>query len=159
MAPPRHEHERARRPMVTVDIPSSALLAVKHRALESPDEEICGAIIRGEHVSVDNVANSGERARRFRMDPEQQMKVWDVWKREGILIIYHSHPHAGSYPSNIDKWVITRSPDVIFLIYGVKDDTFAAYRFNDLSIVTIQVNEVEESTQQDLSSTVTNGPT
>ncbi len=159
LAPPRDEHERARRSVVTVDVPASALSAIKRRALESPDEEVCGAILRGEHIAVNNVANDGQRARRFRMDPEHQMKIWADWKREGVLVIYHSHPHAGSYPSNTDKWVITRSPDVIFLIYGVKDDSFTAFRFNDFSIVTIRVNEVEESTQQSQGSTVKNGPT
>lgn len=131
------------------------MVAARSRAY--PDEEICGAILRGEDYPIDNVAK--DRARRFRMDSKQQMYVWERWKREGDLIIYHSHPTGGVFPSPDDKWVIGRSPDITFLIYGVRCDEFAAYRWNGFAIVTIQIKREEVSTQQDQRGNVTAGPT
>lgn len=88
------------------------------------------------------------------------MKIWESWRRNGTLIVYHSHPIGGTYPSDIDKWVMHRSgEDVIHLIYATRRDEFTAYRAKDISIVTLMIKEVEESTQQDHGSTVTNGPT
>lgn len=132
-------------------------MAVKHRALENPTEEICGAILRGEHIAIDNVVKDDQKARRFRMNAKQQMEVWECWRREGHLIIYHSHPTSGTYPSDDDKWVFTRSPDLIFLIYSVVRDSFNAYRWNGFAIVGVEIRSVEESTQDAGRGTVTNG--
>lgn len=122
---------------VSITIPGSVLDMVAARARAYPDEEICGAILRGEDYPVDNVCK--EPSRRFRMDPEQQMLVWNEWKREGELVVYHSHPTGSVSPSPDDKWVMTRSPEVIFMIYGVRCDEFAAYRWNGFAIVSIKV--------------------
>lgn len=143
----------------TVEVPESALLAVKHRALESLGEEVCGVILRGEHIAVDNIVKPEQRARRFRMDPGQQMEIWNRWKRDGDIIVYHSHPTGSVWPSDDDKWVITRSPEVTFIIYGVRCDEFAAYRWNGFAIVTVNIKVVEVSTQEDRRAKVTNGPT
>lgn len=121
----------------SITIPGSVLDMIAARARAYPDEEICGAILRGEDYPVDNVCK--EPSRRFRMDPEQQMLVWNEWKREGDLIIYHSHPTGSVLPSADDKWVIGRTSGVTFVIYGLKCDEFAAYRWNDLAIVGIKI--------------------
>lgn len=123
--------------MSIIKVPEAALLGIKRRAKESPDKEVCGVILRGGHIPVDNVSKQPER--RFRMDPRQQMEVWAKWRRDGDLIVYHSHPTGGTSPSDDDKWVITRSPDITFLIYGVRTDEFAAYRWNGFAIVSVKI--------------------
>lgn len=141
----------------SITIPSSVLEGIAARARAHPDEEICGAILRGEDIPVKNVAK--HPSRRFRMDPAAQMEVWTKWKREGDLVIYHSHPSATAEPSGDDKWVITRSPDITFVIFGVGSGWFRAYRFNGFAILNVEIESGEVSTQPDQRGSVTTGPT
>lgn len=143
--------------MISISVPGSILDIVAARCRATPDVEVCGTILRGEHTPITNI--SKEPARRFRMHPEEQMEVWNRWKREGDLIVYHSHPRGSAFPSDDDKWVITRSPDVTFIIYNVKCDEFAAYRWNGFAIVNVQIKRGVVSTQSDQRGSLTNGPT
>lgn len=149
--------------MITVTILSSVLEGIAARAHAHPDEEICGAILRGEDIPIDNVVRPDQRARRFRMDHEQQMKVWEKWRRTGDLVIYHSHPSGTTDPSDDDKWVISRSGEITFVIFAVKTGWFKAYRFNGFSIVSIEIKSdvayMGVSTQPDRRGSLTNEQT
>lgn len=94
------------------------------------------------------------------MDPVQQMAVWDRWGRTGDLVIYHSHPSGTASPSDDDKWVISRSGDVTFIIFAVKTGWFKAYRFNGFSIVSVEIKSdvayMGVSTQPDQRGSLTN---
>lgn len=131
--------------MVSIEIPDSALAAVKYRADTSPTEEVCGIILRGEHRAVTNVAK--DRAKRFRMEPSEQMAAWNDWRRNGDMIVYHSHPRGSVRPSDDDKWVMTRNEGITFLIYSVSSDDFAAYRWNGTDIVSVEIKATQVSTQ------------
>lgn len=145
--------------MISIAIPGSVLDEIAARARANPDREICGAVLRGRNIPVQNIVKPDQHHRRFRMDPAQQMEVWNEWRRDGELVIYHSHPTSTAEPSPDDKWVITRNEGVTFVIYGVKRDEFMAYRWNGFAIISIQINRTEVSTQHDQRGTVTNGPT
>lgn len=140
---------------VSVTIPESVLTAIEYDASQT-EEEICGVIIRGKHKPIHNIAKNPRT--RFRMQPSEQMAAWTAWERKGELIVYHSHPRGSAYPSADDRWVIARSPEVVFLIYAVGSRRFHAYRYNGTDIIGIEVKRGQESTQQDQGGTVTNGP-
>lgn len=93
------------------------------------------------------------------MDPKQQMEVWNKWRREGDLIVYHSHPFGTASPSDEDKWVIGRSPDVTFLIFAVKTGWFRAFRYNGFAIVNVEILRDGVSTQPDEPGSVQLDPT
>lgn len=140
-------------------ISPAVLGKIARRAHAHPDEEICGAILRGEDIPVDNI--SKQRDRRFRMDPQQQMAIWESWARKGELIIYHSHPKGLAEPSDEDKWVISRSPEITFVIFSPRSGWFKAYRYSEdaRGIIELKIHNSEVSTQPDQPSTVTSGPT
>lgn len=127
--------------MSAIKIPEPVLFAIKFRAA-GEDEEFCGAILRGEHIPIRNV--SGTPKTRFRMDPQEQMEVWNKWRRDGDLIIYHTHPRGSALPSSEDKWVMSRISDVTFLIYGNRCDEFAAYRWNGTDIVSVGIKATQD---------------
>lgn len=140
-----------------ITIPSSVLEGIAARARAHPDEEICGAVLRGEDIPVRNVAKIP--AYRFRMDSKEQMEVWQKWRREGDLIIYHSHPKTKAEPSPDDSWVIVRSPDITFVIFSVATGWFRAYRFNGFAIEDVEIESAGVSTQPNRGGSVTAGPT
>jgi proteasome lid subunit RPN8/RPN11 len=105
--------------------------SIKKRALSLPQEEICGIVLHGIDYTIDNIVPILQKGRRFRMEPKRQMEIWNLWRRDGDIVVYHSHPTGRSEPSQQDKWVISRSPDVIFVIYSIKEDKFQAYRHSD----------------------------
>ena len=125
---------------IKIDIPYEVLEVIGLRAHANPTEEVCGVVIRGEHTPIKNIAK--DRDRRFRMDPGEQMDAWNTWKREGEMIVYHSHPRGSASPSREDQWVIARSEDITFLIYSVADKEFKAYRSTGIAIIGIEINRV-----------------
>ncbi len=141
---------------MNLNISVEGLDAIRDHAKSLPDEEVCGAILRGVHVKIRNVAKPHLRHRRFRMDPEQQMKLWALWGREGELVIYHSHPRSEAKPSDEDMWVMSRNPDIFFIIYSNTTDEFRAFRYDEslLAVVEIQI-DTTGSTQHDRTGSVT----
>ncbi|WP_235037378.1 Mov34/MPN/PAD-1 family protein [Actinomadura sp. K4S16] len=98
---------------------------VEHARSEHPFEA-CG-IVAGpagsgrpvRHVPMANA--SGDRRRRFRFDPEEQLAVWREMDARGEdpVVVYHSHPRGGAYPSREDvraAW----DPGVHYLIVSLR---------------------------------------
>lgn len=84
-------------------------------------EEACGLLAGKDNrvnlvISVTNELHSDIR---FRMDPVEQLKAFQLFEEQGLdmLGIYHSHPNGPSIPSQTD---ITEAyyPDVIHLIWS-----------------------------------------
>lgn len=83
-------------------------------------EEACGIVVgEGNHSKqVIPVTNILHDAYRFRMDPEEQLKVFLLVEEKGwdILAVYHSHPHGIDGPSATDYDELT-FPGIIYLIW------------------------------------------
>ena len=84
-------------------------------------EEACGLVGGKDHTSkaVFPVTNILHSRSRYRMDPEEQLKIFNrldenQWE---LLAIYHSHLQGPSCPSSIDI-IEAMYPGVIYLIWS-----------------------------------------
>lgn len=93
------------------------------QALRSPETEVCGLIAGDKDGStrcyaIGNIAPDPER--RFEMDPKEQIAALRHMQEndEGLLAIYHSHPHGPPFPSTTD---ITQHqyPDALFIVISL----------------------------------------
>lgn len=118
--------------MVTsVKVPAAVLEEVCGRAYSSLDEEVCGAIIRGEHITLTNTIPQGHRHNMFALDPEEQLGFWRKWNGEGDLIIYHSHPNGSAFPSGSDMTAILGAPKAFFVIISVHEQKARVFQAVD----------------------------
>ena len=93
--------------METLKLPRPLVNSILAQAQQSPENEICGLIGgrggQAEHCyAIDNTAI--DRARRYQMDPKEQINVMRQMRELGeeLIAIYHSHPHAPALPSPTD---------------------------------------------------------
>lgn len=95
-------------------LPAEALDEIWERA-EAEDDEVCGAILRGQHRPMRNVAVRPSVA--YALDPAEQLRLWQEWGGQGDLVLYHSHPSSGSIElSGADREMVLRMPGVAFLV-------------------------------------------
>lgn len=123
-----------------VEIPSSILDDIIRIATYSPDEEVCGVVLRGQHIPMRNAALPVFRAKTFELDPAEQIAVWRKWNKEGEMTMYHSHPRGSSAPSTIDQHnFINANTGVSFLIFSVETGWFRAFRVSDIKVVEVKL--------------------
>jgi proteasome lid subunit RPN8/RPN11 len=108
------------------DLPAGIYITPDHWVQMEADvsakapEEACGFVVgEGYHSRmVIPVTNILHNAYRFRMDPEEELKVFILVEERGweILAVYHSHPHGINHPSATDYDELT-FPGIIYLIW------------------------------------------
>jgi [CysO sulfur-carrier protein]-S-L-cysteine hydrolase len=83
----------------------------------------------GEAVSVHPVRNEFASPLRYKMDPQEQYRVWDEIESSGcdVGVIYHSHTRSDPIPSQTDINLARTEetgeplwPGTLYLIVGVK---------------------------------------
>jgi proteasome lid subunit RPN8/RPN11 len=103
----------------------------------------------GEAVAVHPVRNEFASPLRYKMDPQEQYRVWDEIESSGceVGVIYHSHTRSDPIPSQTDINLARTEetgeplwPGTLYLIVGVKsaEDDLRLW-----SIVGDQVEQVE----------------
>ncbi len=114
-------------------------------ALACKPEEAC-AILAGDNqgavsrvIPVENVEHSDIT---YLMDSEEQFRVFDEIKREGLkmVAIFHSHPHSPAVPSRHDL-DLAFYPDSIYLIVSLMNNVPEghAYKIVDRTVEEIQI--------------------
>ena len=114
-------------------IPRPLLEAVRQRALDSPDHEVCGLLAGPpggtptRHIPVTNIA---ERPDRFDMDPAELIDAFRAMRQagEGLAAIYPSPPFGPAEPSATDI-AECQYPETVHLILGMVGDTAQARAF------------------------------
>jgi proteasome lid subunit RPN8/RPN11 len=93
--------------MESLRLPRTLVNTILTQAQHSPENEVCGLIGgrngQAEHCyPIDNTAL--DQARRYRMDPKEQIDAMRNMRENGeeLIAIYHSHPHAPALPSATD---------------------------------------------------------
>ena len=93
-------------------------------ALEHLPKEACGLIAakEGVPVKVYPMRNADESPTTYRLDPKEQLEVFNQMERLGLELyaIYHSHTHTEAYPSERDRR-LAFYPDSRYLILSLKD--------------------------------------
>jgi len=94
-------------------------------ALSRPHAEVCGLLggMSGRASSFHPVTNiDPEPARRFLMEPAEQIRALRHMRESGeqMIGIFHSHPASPAQPSPTDR-ALACYPDVFYLILSLQD--------------------------------------
>lgn len=93
---------------------------IKKLALQKPNEEICGLILKdGSVFQCKNISNN--KGVHYLIDPREIQSVQD-----NIYCTYHSHPYTTSIPSKEDE-LIAKKIGLSGLIFSLKDYSFCFY--------------------------------
>ena len=109
--------------MQTLKLPRPLVNTILTQAQQSPENEVCGLIGGREGQAqhcypIDNTAL--DQARRYQMDPREQIEAMRQMRDSGeeLIAIYHSHPHAPALPSEIDL-AEAEYTEVVYLIVSL----------------------------------------
>jgi proteasome lid subunit RPN8/RPN11 len=98
---------------------------VKHARSQLPNES-CGLLggRDGRITSFHPTRNADASPYRYRVDPQDMLRVLDELEDAGdeLLAIYHSHTRSTAYPSRTDMELATGWPDPAYLILSLKTD-------------------------------------
>lgn len=96
---------------------------VEHGLREFPNEA-CGLIAGtdGSAVRVFAMRNMDASAMSYRLDPMEQLEVFDRMDAEGLELfgIYHTHTHTEAYPSETDRR-LAFYPEARYVIVSLSD--------------------------------------
>jgi proteasome lid subunit RPN8/RPN11 len=97
---------------------------IVQQALEEFPNEACGLIAakEGTPVRLYRMRNADESATTYRLDPKEQLRVFDEIEDEGLDLyaIYHSHTHSEAYPSETDRRQAFY-PEAYYLLVSLTD--------------------------------------
>jgi len=115
---------------------------VVEQGLREFPNECCGVIAaeNGVPVKVFTMRNADASPVTYRLDPKEQLKVWDELDEQGwdLWGIYHSHTHSEAYPSETDRRQAFY-PDAYYILLSLQDREKPVMRF-----YTIQDDEIAE---------------
>jgi [CysO sulfur-carrier protein]-S-L-cysteine hydrolase len=96
---------------------------VDHGLREFPNE-CCGLVAarEGAPSRVYAMKNLDASPVAYRLDPKEQLQVFDEMEAEGLDLwaIYHSHTHSDAYPSETDVR-LAFYPDPLYLLLSLTD--------------------------------------
>lgn len=106
---------------------------VAHAAAQAP-VECCGLLAaHGDIVRAYPATNAADSEFRYEIDGPEQMELQAQIEADGLQLVavYHSHTHAGAYPSQTD--IDLAIPHVGMVIIGVAGPAaiVCAYRIQD----------------------------
>lgn len=116
---------------------------------ERSDEEACGLVagLNQNSTAVFPVTNVLHSQVRYRMDPVEQLEVFNEIDENNwqLLAIYHSHLGGSSSPSSIDILEATY-PEVVYLIWSKKQTEWVCqgYRIVREKVERVPVNLIED---------------
>ncbi|HZP90698.1 MAG TPA: M67 family metallopeptidase [Actinomycetota bacterium] len=118
---------------------------VEHGLREFPNE-CCGLIAGkdGAPVKLFAMRNLDASPVSYRLDPREQLRVFDEMDGEGqeLFGIYHSHTHSEAYPSETDRR-LAFYPDAYYLVLSLSDrehPVLRAFRIVDGEVTEEELN-------------------
>jgi proteasome lid subunit RPN8/RPN11 len=112
-----------------LEIPEDLLKRIIEHARQEYPLESCG-ILAGRDRKMTNfypMVNAGKSSSFYRMEPEEQLRVFLEMERKGLELtaIYHSHPHTAAFPSqrDVDYSFYPDSLILIISLYGEGNST------------------------------------
>jgi proteasome lid subunit RPN8/RPN11 len=107
-----------------LELPTALVEAmVEHARQEFPNE--CCGLLAGRGARVERVyagQNADHSPYTYRLDPQEQLRLFRVIDAEGLelLGIYHSHTQSPAYPSRTDV-AKAYYPDAVYVIVSLRD--------------------------------------
>jgi proteasome lid subunit RPN8/RPN11 len=97
---------------------------IVEQGLREFPNECCGVIAAegGVPVKVFAMTNVDASPVTYRLDPKEQLRVWDELDEQGwdLWAIYHSHTHSEAYPSETDRRQAFY-PDAYYMVLSLSD--------------------------------------
>jgi len=97
---------------------------IVEQALREFPNECCGLIAAedGDAVKVFPMTNADASPATYRLDPTEQLHVFDELEEHGwdLWGIYHSHTHSDAYPSETDTR-LAFYPEARYLLVSLQD--------------------------------------
>ena len=97
---------------------------IVEQGLREFPNECCGVIAAedGAPVKVFPMTNVDASPVTYRLDPKEQLRVWDELDEKGwdLWAIYHSHTHSEAYPSETDRRQAFY-PDSLYMVLSLSD--------------------------------------
>jgi proteasome lid subunit RPN8/RPN11 len=109
-------------------IPKSFADAIIDQARSEHPNEACGLLAGhysengGEATKIYRMANAERSPVIYRMDPAEQLRVFNDIENQGLdlVAIYHSHTRSPAYPSATDVQ-LAYYPEALYLIVSLRD--------------------------------------
>lgn len=123
-------------------VPRRILDEIVQHSKEVFPTEACGLMIGRSHTGSKLVEeawrakNILDSSSRYQLDPEEQLKIFQVADSRGkdVVGVYHSHPFWEAYFSEIDRSQAFY-PSFSYLIYSVRDEQFRSFVFAGSDLV------------------------
>jgi len=115
------------------------------QAFDELPNEACGLLAgpsgRIEHVFP--MTNADHSPMTYRLDPKEQIKVFNEIEDKGwdLIAIYHSHTHTPAYPSETDRKQAFY-PEARYILLSLQDHTNPVVRGFTIRDGTIEEEEV-----------------
>ncbi|MEX1046874.1 MAG: M67 family metallopeptidase [Actinomycetota bacterium] len=107
-----------------VELPASFYEEIVQHGLQEFPNEACGLIAakEGVPVKVFRMRNADASPVSYRLDPKEQLQVFNEIDEEGkeLYGIFHSHTHSEAYPSETDRRQAFY-PGSKYLLLGLSD--------------------------------------
>jgi proteasome lid subunit RPN8/RPN11 len=130
-------------------IPKSFADAIIDQARSEHPNEACGLLAgtNGEATKLYRMTNAERSPVIYRMDPAEQLRVFNDIENQGLdlVAIYHSHTRSPAYPSATDVQ-LAYYPDAVYLIVSLRDAESPDLR--GFRIHESKVEEIEVEVQQ-----------
>jgi proteasome lid subunit RPN8/RPN11 len=110
--------------MGSITLPKDIVEAmIEHARTEYPNEA-CGVVAGrdGEAVHLFPMANADASPVTYRLEPKEQLRVFDELDEKGwdLFAIFHSHTHSEAYPSPTDRR-LAFYPEARYVILSLQD--------------------------------------
>jgi proteasome lid subunit RPN8/RPN11 len=103
--------------------------------------EACGLLAgkEGRPIKFFPMTNRDASPVTYRLDPKEQLRVFDEIDEEGwdLLAIFHTHTHSEAYPSETDRRQAFY-PEAAYLVMSLSDrknPVLRGYRIDDAAVV------------------------
>jgi proteasome lid subunit RPN8/RPN11 len=107
-----------------IELDRSFFDEIVEQALAELPNEACGLIAAKEGIPVRlyPMHNADESPTTYRLDPKEQLRVFDEIEDDGLELyaIYHSHTHTEAYPSPTDRRQAFY-PEAYYLLVSLAD--------------------------------------
>jgi proteasome lid subunit RPN8/RPN11 len=112
-------------------LPQAFADAIIKQALSEHPNEACGLLAGtpGEAKSIFPMTNAERSPVIYRMEPAEQLRVFNEIDKAGLdlVAIYHSHTRSPAYPSSTDV-SLAYYPETVYLIVSLADKDAPALR-------------------------------